>query len=177
MSIQSKSQNNTKNALGIISKVSGALLKQLAAGDKPKAISSPSLDLSVGRKTLEGISGTGDDDKDSEAGEGMGGVRLPNPGGLFGGANASLEDGATSAIGSTVRVNQSQSPNRAIWFELSSLQMPESTKKTREMRFLLTYTPTARVKTRGCNFTLSLPLRNFKSCHVVIISTMLASRR
>lgn len=82
-------------------KVSGALLKQLAAGDKPKSISSPNLDMSVGRKTLEGIGGA-DDDEDAEEREGMGGVRLPDPMALFGGANASVEEGATSAIGSTV---------------------------------------------------------------------------
>ena len=99
--VQSKSQNNTKNALGVIDKVSGALLKQLEAGGKPKAISSPNLDMSVGRKTLDSIGGA-DDDEDAEEGEGMGGVRLPNPLGLFGPANASVEEGATSAIGSTV---------------------------------------------------------------------------
>lgn len=99
--MQSKSRNNTKNALGVVDKVSGALLKQLAAGDKPKSISSPNLDLSVGRKTLDSISGD-DDDEDAEEGEGMGGVKLPDPMALFGGANASVEEGATSAIGSTV---------------------------------------------------------------------------
>ena len=82
-------------------KVSGALLKQLAAGDKPKSIKSPNLDMSVGRKTMDNIGGA-DDDEDAEEGEGMGGVRLPNPMAMFGGANASVEDGATSAIGSTV---------------------------------------------------------------------------
>ena len=40
--------------------------------------------------------------KDAEEGDGMGGVRLPDPMALFGGANASVEEGATSAIGSTV---------------------------------------------------------------------------
>lgn len=85
-------------------KVSGALLKQLAAGDKPKSISSPNLDMSVGRKTLDSIGGVEDDD-DAEEGEGMGGVKLPNPMALFGGANASVEEGATSAIGSTVSRN------------------------------------------------------------------------
>ena len=98
---QSKSRNNTKNALGVVDKVSGALLKQLAAGDKPKSISSPNLDMSVGRKTLDSIGGA-DDDEDAEEGDGMGGVRLPDPLALFGGANASVEEGATSAIGSTV---------------------------------------------------------------------------
>ena len=57
--------------------------------------------MSVGRKTLDSIGGA-DDDEDAEEGEGMGGVRLPNPLGLFGPANASVEEGATSAIGSTV---------------------------------------------------------------------------
>ena len=85
-------------------KVSGALLKQLAAGDKPKAISSPNLDMSVGRKTLDSIGGE-EDDEDAEEGEGMGGVKLPNPMALFGGANASVDEGATSAIGSTVSWN------------------------------------------------------------------------
>ena len=99
--LQSKSRNNTKNALGVIDKVSGALLKQLEAGGKPKAISSPNLDMSVGRKTLDGIGGA-DDEEDAEEGEGIGGVRLPDPLALFGGANASVEEGATSAIGSTV---------------------------------------------------------------------------
>ena len=99
--MQSKSRNNTKNALDVVDKVSGALQKQLAAGDKPKSISSPNLDLSVGRKTLDSISGE-DDDEDAEEGEGMGGVKLPDPMALFGGTNASVEEGATSAIGSTV---------------------------------------------------------------------------
>lgn len=103
--LQSKSRNNTKNALGVVDKVSGALMKQLAAGDKPKSISSPNLDMSVGRKTLDGIGG-GDDDEDAEEGEGMGGIRLPDPMALFGGANASVEEGATSAIGSTVSANK-----------------------------------------------------------------------
>ena len=85
----------------MVDKVSGALLKQLAGGDKPKSISSPNLDMSVGRKTLDGIGGE-EDDEDAEEGEGMGGVRLPNPMALFGGANASVEEGATSGIGSTV---------------------------------------------------------------------------
>ncbi|PFX20690.1 Polycystic kidney disease and receptor for egg jelly-related protein [Stylophora pistillata] len=97
----SKSRNNTKNALGVVDKVSGALMKQLAAGDKPKSISSPNLDMSVGRKTIDDIGGE-NDDEDAEEGEGMGGVKLPDPMALFGGANASVEDGATSAIGSTL---------------------------------------------------------------------------
>ena len=85
----------------MVDKVSGALMKQLAAGDKPKSISSPNLDMSVGRKTIDDIGGE-NDDEDAEEGEGMGGVKLPDPMALFGGANASVEDGATSAIGSTV---------------------------------------------------------------------------
>ena len=85
----------------MVDKVSGALLKQLAGGDKPKSISSPNLDMSVGRKTLDGIGGA-EDHEDAEEGEGMGGVRLPNPMAMFGGANASVEEGATSGIGSTV---------------------------------------------------------------------------
>lgn len=85
----------------MVDKVSGALMKQLAAGDKPKSISSPNLDMSVGRKTLDDIGGE-NDDEDAEEGEGMGGVKLPDPMAIFGGANASVEDGATSAIGSTV---------------------------------------------------------------------------
>lgn len=85
----------------MVDKVSGALMKQLAAGDKPKSISSPNLDMSVGRKTLDDIGGE-NDEEDAEEGEGMGGVKLPDPMAIFGGANASVEDGATSAIGSTV---------------------------------------------------------------------------
>ena len=100
-SLQSKSRNNTKNALGVVDKVGKALIDQSAAGDKPKSISTPSLDISAGRKTLDSISGE-NDDEDAEEGEGMGGVMLPDPMALFGGANASVEEGATSAIGSTV---------------------------------------------------------------------------
>ena len=99
--LQSKSRNNTKNALDVVGKVGRGLISQAAVGDKPKSISSPNLDLSVGRKTLDSISGE-DDDEDAEEGEGMGGVKLPDPMALFGGANASVEEGATSAIGSTV---------------------------------------------------------------------------
>ncbi|XP_015762206.1 PREDICTED: uncharacterized protein LOC107341314 [Acropora digitifera] len=107
----SKSKNNTKNALGVVDKVSGALLKQLAAGDKPKAISSPNLDMSVGRKTLDGIGGEDDEDDDDE---GTGGVKLPNPLALFGGANASVEEGATSAIGSTVSADMGQRSHNSL---------------------------------------------------------------
>ena len=85
----------------MVDKVGEALIGQSAAGDKPKSISTPNLDISAGKKTLDSISGE-NDDEDAEEGEGMGGVMLPDPMALFGGANASVEEGATSAIGSTV---------------------------------------------------------------------------
>ena len=87
----------------MVDKVGEALIGQSAAGDKPKSISTPNLDISAGRKTLDSISGE-NNDEDAEEGEGMGGVMLPDPMALFGGANASVEEGATSAIGSTVSV-------------------------------------------------------------------------
>ena len=67
--------------------------------------------MSVGRKTLDGIGG--DDDEDDE-GDGTGGVKLPNPMALFGGANASVDEGATSAIGSTVSTNRVPFSHRCV---------------------------------------------------------------
>lgn len=93
--------NNTKSSLDVVDKVSGAFMKQLVAGDKAKAIKTPNLDLAIGRKSLETLAGEDEEEEDED--EGMGGVKLPDPMALFGGANASTEDGATSAIGTTVR--------------------------------------------------------------------------
>lgn len=81
-------------------KVSGALMKQLVAGDKPKAIKTGNMDLAIGRKNLDDL-GKDDDEESEEEGD-TGGFRLPNPAALFGGANASTEEGATSGIGTTV---------------------------------------------------------------------------
>ena len=64
--------------------------------------------MSVGRKTLDGIGGEDDDD------EGTGGVKLPNPLALFGGANASVDEGATSAIGSTVSADMGQRSHNSL---------------------------------------------------------------
>ena len=106
----------------MVDKVSGALLKQLAGGDKPKSISSPNLDMSVGRKTLDGIGGA-EDDEDAEEGEGMGGVRLPNPMAMFGGANASVEEGATSGIGSTVS-SENNGQNKGVRVRCDRITVP-----------------------------------------------------
>ena len=99
--LQSASMNNTKSSLDVVDKVSGAFMKQLVAGDKAKAIKTPNLDLAIGRKSLETLGGE-DEEEEEEEDEGMGGVKLPDPMALFGGANASTEEGATSAIGTTV---------------------------------------------------------------------------
>lgn len=93
--------NNTKNSLNVVEKVSGAFLKQLVAGDKAKSIKTPNLDLAIGRKSLESLAGESEEEEEDEEDD-VGGVRLPDPMALFGGANASTEDGATSAIGTTV---------------------------------------------------------------------------
>ena len=93
--------NNTKNSLNVVEKVSGAFLKQLVAGDKAKSIKTPNLDLAIGRKSLESLAGESEEEEEEEEDD-VGGVRLPDPMALFGGANASTEDGATSAIGTTV---------------------------------------------------------------------------
>ena len=94
--------NNTKNSLNVVEKVSGAFLKQLVAGDKAKSIKTPNLDLAIGRKSLESLAGESEEEEEEEEEDDVGGVRLPDPMALFGGANASTEDGATSAIGTTV---------------------------------------------------------------------------
>ncbi|KAK3736330.1 hypothetical protein QZH41_020801, partial [Actinostola sp. cb2023] len=94
------STNNTKKALGVVDKVSGALMKQLVAGDKPKAIKTGNMDLAIGRKNLDDLGA--DDDEESEEEGDTGGFRLPNPAALFGGANATTEEGATSGIGTTM---------------------------------------------------------------------------
>ena len=67
--------------------------------------------MSVGRKTLDGIGGEDDEDDDDE---GTGGVKLPNPLALFGGANASVDEGATSAIGSTVSADMGQRSHNSL---------------------------------------------------------------
>lgn len=82
-------------------KVSGALMKQLVAGDKPKAIKTSNMDLAIGRKNLDDLGADSDDDDENEGD--TGGFRLPDPAALFGGANATTEEGATSGIGSTVQ--------------------------------------------------------------------------
>lgn len=78
--------------------ISGALGKQQAIGDKPKKIKTPFLDLATGKKNLNDMAADDDDDDD-------GGFKLPDPRGLFGGANATDNsgDGAMESIGSTVR--------------------------------------------------------------------------
>jgi hypothetical protein len=75
-------------------------MKQLVAGDKPKAIKTGNMDLAIARKNLDDLGA--DSDEDDDEGD-TGGFRLPNPAALFGGANASTEEGATSGIGTTVR--------------------------------------------------------------------------
>lgn len=67
--------------------------------------------MSVGRKTLDGIGGEEDEDDEDE---GTGGVKLPNPLALFGGANASVDEGATSAIGSTVSADMGQRSHNSV---------------------------------------------------------------
>ena len=96
---QNVTKDNTKNVLNIVDKISGALGKQQAVGDKAKKIKTPFLDLATGRKNLNDLAGEDDDDDDE------GGFQLPNPKALFGGANASDSgDGAMDSIGSTVRI-------------------------------------------------------------------------
>ncbi|XP_048582698.1 polycystic kidney disease and receptor for egg jelly-related protein [Nematostella vectensis] len=94
----SKSTNNTKKALDLVEIVSSACMKQLVAGDKPKAIKTDNIDLAIGRKDLSDLA---NDDEDESEGD-TGGFSLPDPAMLFGGANASTEEGATSGIGSTM---------------------------------------------------------------------------
>lgn len=76
-------------------------MKQLVAGDKPKAIKTGNMDLAIGRTNLDDLGADNDDDDENEGD--TGGFRLPDPAALFGGANATTEEGATSGIGSTVK--------------------------------------------------------------------------
>ena len=96
---QNVTRDNTKNVLNIVDQISGAMGKQQAVGDKAKKIKTPFLDLATAKKNLNDLAADDDDDDDDD-----GGFKLPDPKGLFGGANATDSgDGSMDSIGSTVR--------------------------------------------------------------------------